>query len=112
MKRRGKFQKQADELQQEEEQKNKYEPPTMEELDEIHFTKRMEIVKKIHNLRDSGMSEEDVCSKMCAIWARSVIIETYRSTYEQMMQQVRDLYGNQSLGKSKVEEKKEGIFEF
>lgn len=112
MKRRGKFQQQTDELRQEEEQKNKCEPLTIEELDEIHFGKRMEIVKRIHNLRDSGMSEEDVCFKVGSMWAHSAIREAYRSTYEEMMQQTRDLYRNQSLGKPKVEDKKEGLFKF
>ena len=71
-----------------------------EKEDKEHFNHHMDYVRRIHALRDLGMSEEDTCNKVCSAIARSYISKIYKMTWEQAIQDARDMYDNQSLNKS------------
>lgn len=56
------------------------------------FNHHMDIVRKIHTFKDSGMSEYDVGSKLCSVWARSYIETIYKMTIEEALQKAKDRY--------------------
>jgi len=70
-----------------------------EKEDRAYFNRRLEIVRKIHKLREEGKSEEEICDKFTHLAARSYLKEIYKKSEEEIKQILRDEYENQSLGK-------------
>jgi len=70
-----------------------------EKIDREYFNRRMESVKRIHKMRDEGISIEDVCDKLSNIATRQYLRDVYEKTEDEIIQSLRDDYGNQSLGK-------------
>lgn len=70
-----------------------------EKMDREHFNRRMESVKQVHKMRDEGISIEDICNKLSYIATRQYLRDIYVNTEEDIVQSLRNDYGNQSLGK-------------
>lgn len=70
-----------------------------DQQDRMYFNNRMITVSKVHKMKNEGISVEDVCDKMCHIATRQYIRDVYNKSEEEIIQKIRDEYGNQSLGK-------------
>jgi len=69
-----------------------------EREDRTYYNKRLELAKKVYKLKEEGRCVEEVADKLCHLAARKYIKEIYDKTEEEVKQQIRDEYGNQSLG--------------
>ncbi len=75
-----------------------------EKTDKEHFSKQMELIRRIFKMKEEGKSEIETCDKLSSYAARSAISKVYNSTEEQMIQKLRNDYNNQSLGQSSTSE--------
>jgi hypothetical protein len=71
-----------------------------EDDDKEFFAKRMEIVKKILKMKEEGKTYAEVSPKFAHLAGYSYIEKVYNSTEEEMKQYLRNMYENQSLGKT------------
>lgn len=98
MKRRGKFQKQTDEIEQQEElEKAKtFKEETKEDRDEAHFAKQMDAIKRIKSLQKLEYTPSLISLKVQL--ALSYVELVMENTEEEMKEYWRKLYRNNKLG--------------
>lgn len=70
--------------------------------DKEHFARSMDIIRRIFKLKEEGKTCEETEDKIAYLAARSYIRGIYNSTEEAQKQILRDVYGNQNLGKSSI----------
>ncbi len=71
-----------------------------DKVDKEHFARQMDIIRKIHKLREEGKTYEEVRVKYTYLMGDSPIKKIYDSTEEQLVQNLKNMYGNQNLGKT------------
>ncbi len=70
-----------------------------EKDDKEHFSRQMDTIKKIHKMREEGKTSEEVHIKFAYLMGYNPIEKIYNSTEEQLVQNLRNTYENQNLGK-------------
>jgi len=71
-----------------------------DKVDKEHFARQMDVIRKIHKLREEGKTYEEVRVKFAYLMGDSPIKKIYDSTEEQLVQNLKNMYGNQNLGKT------------
>lgn len=71
-----------------------------ERVDKEHYNRSMDIINRIFKFKEEGKTCEETEDKVAFLAARSYIRSVYNSTKEAQIQILRDIYSNQSLGKS------------
>jgi len=70
-----------------------------DKVDREHFSKQMELARKIFKCKEEGKTEEEVCNKFASYTARSCIRKIYNSAEEELKLKLRKDYDNNTLGK-------------